>query len=128
LSLLRRLTRRRDAQPGLSRFRRIAERELAFLEQEYGFGSPRWEPLPHAEEVLTYERGRTQIQVHLGDSGRGIDLELLTTEGRVEHLQIDDWIQSDDRPWADETGRILGAYARLLHEPALGLEKAVSSG
>ncbi len=128
MSLLRRLTGRRDTRPSPSPFRRIAERELAFLEHDYGFGPPRWEPFPHAEEVLTYERGRTQIRVHLGDSGRGIDLELLSPDGRAEQLQIDDWIQSEDRPWGDETERILGAYARLLREPAFGLEKAVSSG
>ena len=119
MSVLRRL-RRRAAEPAPSSFRRIAERELAFLELDHGFGAPTWEPFPHAEEMLTYERDATQIQVHLGDSAKGIDVEPLPGDGSVERLQIEDWIQSDARPWAQETERILASYARILRGRGFG--------
>jgi hypothetical protein len=127
VSPLRRL-RRRAVEPARTSFRRIAERELAFLERDHGFATPKWEPYPHAEEVLTYERDATQIRVHLGDSAKGIDVELLSADGSVEHLQINEWIQNDDRPWTDETERILATYAQLLRTRASGFDGAVSSG
>jgi hypothetical protein len=122
VSVLRRF-RPRAGEPPPTPFRRIAERKLAFLERDHGFGAPRWEPYPHAEEVLTYERDATQIRVHLGDSAKGIDVELLSADGSVDHVQIEDWIHSDARPWAEETERILASYARILRTRGLGSEE-----
>jgi len=128
VSLLARVLRRRKAHSVQSTFRRIAERELAFLENDYGFDPPRWEPFPHAEEVLTYERGTTLVRFLLGDGARGIELEVLSADGGVEHLQIEDWFQNDARPWAEETERILASYGRLLRNRGLGEKEAASGG
>jgi hypothetical protein len=128
VSLLTRVLRRRTADPVQSAFRRIAERELRFLENDYGFDPPKWEPLPHAEELLTYERGTTQVRFHLGDSAKGIDLEVLSSDGGVEHLQIEDWIQNDARPWAEETERIVASYGRLLRKRGLEQKEPESRG
>jgi len=106
----------------------IAERELAFLENDYGFDPPKWEPFPHAEELLTYERGTTQVRFHLEDSARGIELEILSPDGGVEHLQIEESIQDDARPWAEETERIIASYGRLLRQRGLEQEEPVSRG
>jgi hypothetical protein len=126
--LISRFLRRREAGPVPSAFLQIAGRELAFLENDYGFDPPRWEPFPHAEELLTYERGTTQVRFHLGDSARGIELEVLSADGGLEHLQIEDWIQNDARPWAEETERIIASYGRLLRKRGLDQKEPVSRG
>jgi hypothetical protein len=123
MRVLDRILHRREAEEAHTPFRRIAERELAFLEHEQGFDTPEWEPFPHAEEMLTYRRGQAQIRVHLGDGARGIDLELLSAGGRLEHLQIEDWLHRDDAPWGVETERILAAYAHLLRARPADLEE-----
>jgi hypothetical protein len=120
VSILRRL-RHRDVEAAESPFRKIAARELAFLERDAGFGPPTWEPFPHAEEILTYERDATQIRIHLGDSARGIEVELVSADG-IEQLELEDWFHSDNRPWAEETRRILASYARLLRARGIGQE------
>jgi hypothetical protein len=116
VSLMQRLLHRGETQSQPSPFREIVERKLAFLEDDYAFEAPEWEPLPHAEEVVTYRQDRTLIRVHLGDSATGIDLELLTANGRLDHLQIADWLHRRGHPWAAETERIVDSYARLLKE------------
>jgi hypothetical protein len=122
------LNRRGAADKSPTPFRLIAERELAFLVQDGGFDPPEWEPFPHAEEMLIYTRGREEIRIHLGDSANGIDLELLTPDGRLEHMQIDEWLHREGRPWPEETERILASYGPLLRKHVEGLDSEEDDG
>jgi hypothetical protein len=122
------LNRRGAVKETPTSFQQIVERELAFLVHEGGFDPPEWEPFPHAEEMLIYTRGREEIRIHLGDSAKGIDLELLTPDGRLEHMQIDEWLHRGDRPWTDETERILASYGPLLRKHVEGLDSEEDDG
>jgi hypothetical protein len=93
-------------------------RELRFLQEQHGYELADWEPYPHAEEIITYKRGPSEVRLHLGDSRTGITVDVLTPDGRWEELCVQDWLHREGVPWSAETKRLLHEYAELLEARA----------
>jgi hypothetical protein len=111
-------------------FERLVEDAFGGLVAEHGFEGPFAESFPHAQERVTYRRGRAVVDVTLGDGRTGVGVDVTTLSG--DRVQLgDERFQRRDEAWEDETRRLLGELADELERRAgelLGTLEELAAG